>query len=97
MQIGDTKSFKKAMIVFFIAVAGLQLVYFGSFYLGRYGFSLTPLIQGQAGLWWRFYQEAGMAAGGAMAVAVPVYLVARRKQDEESKTATEQVAGASRR
>jgi len=87
MQIGDAKSFKKAVIAFFIVVAVLQLVDFGSFYLGRYGFSLTPLIHGQDGLWWLFYQDAETSAGGGMAAAVSVYFGARRKQDEKSKAA----------
>jgi hypothetical protein len=87
MQIGDTKSFKKAMIAFCVAVGVLLLVDFGSFYLGRYGFSLTPLIHGQDGLWWLFYQDAEMSAGGGMAAAVSVYFGARRKEDEKSKSA----------
>ncbi len=88
MQIGDTKSFKKAMIVFFIVVGVVQLVDFGSFYLGRYGFSLAPFVHGQDGLWWQFFHDAETAAGAGMAAAVSVYFGAKRKQDEsKSKNA----------
>ena len=58
MEIGDTKSFMKAVIVFCIVAAVVQLVDFCSFYFGRYGFSLTPFIRGQDGLWWLFYHDA---------------------------------------
>jgi len=39
MQTGDTKSFREAVITFFIVAVALQLADFGSYYCGRYGFS----------------------------------------------------------
>jgi hypothetical protein len=82
MEIGDTKSFKKAVIAFFIVACMLQLVDFGSFYLGRYGFSLPPPVHGQESLWWLFYHDAKNSIGGGMVTATMVYLAARRKRVE---------------
>jgi len=79
MQIGDTKSFKKALAVFFVVAGVLQLVGFGSYYLGRYGLSVAPKADG---LWWTFYQAADTSARGAIAAAATVYIGARCKDDE---------------
>jgi hypothetical protein len=82
MQIGDTKSLKKALIALFIVAAVLQLADFGSYYVGRYGFSLAPFVHGQDGLRWIFYHDAVRSMAAGMITAVMVYLGARRKRDE---------------
>ena len=82
MQIGDTKSFKRAVIAFCLVGGVLLAVQFASHYFGRYGLSVAPFSQKQSDLWWTLHQDAVSSAGGALAAAVIVYLGARRKRDE---------------
>jgi hypothetical protein len=87
MQIGDTKSLKKAAMTFCIFGGLLWLANFGSYYLGIYGFTIAPFTHSQIGLWSRIDDDAHRSLGGAMAAAVSTYLTARKKQDEKSKPA----------
>jgi hypothetical protein len=82
MQKGDTKAFKRAVMIFCLVEAVLLAAMFGSYYLGRYGLSLAPFRQGQSGIWWTLYHDAAGAACGAVAAAVMVYLGGSRKRDE---------------
>ena len=82
MQIGDTKPLKRAVIALIIVASVFQLANFGSYYLGRYGFSFAPLFHGQDSLWWLFYQDAEKSVSGAIITATMVYLAPRRKRDE---------------
>jgi len=87
MEIGDTKSLKKAVMAFCIFGGILWLANFGSYYLGMYGFTFAPFAHQQDGLSWRIYDDACKSAGGAVAAGVATYLNARKKQDEKSKPA----------
>lgn len=87
MKIGDTKSLKKAVIAFCISGGILWLTNFGSYYLGRYGFTIAPFAHQQDDLSWKIYDDACKSAGGAIAAAVSTYLNARHKQDKKSKPA----------
>ena len=82
MQIGDTKSLKKAVIALCIAAGVLMVVDFGSYYLGRYGFSFTPFWHQDDRLRWIFDRDFVRALGIGVGVAVTVYLNARRKADD---------------
>jgi hypothetical protein len=82
MQIGDTKSFKRAVMVFCLVEGVLLAVDFGSYYFGRYGLSLAPFSQRQSDLWWILCQDAKTSVGGALCAASIVYLGAGRKRDE---------------
>jgi hypothetical protein len=84
MQTGDIKSFKRAVIIFLIAFAGVQLVDFGSYYLGYYGFSLPNKSDD---LWWTFYQAAETSVCAAFGVAAADYLEAKRKKDPSKSNA----------
>jgi hypothetical protein len=79
MKIGDTKSFKKAVIVFCIVGGIVLVVDFGSYYLGRYGLSLVPFKRD--GLWWVLCHDAETSVGPALAVAAGAYFGGRRKRD----------------
>jgi hypothetical protein len=79
MEIGDTKSLKKAVIAFCLVGGVLLAVDFGSYYFGRYGLSFVPF--NQDGLWWILYKAAESSVGGALAAAVGVYFGARKKSD----------------
>jgi hypothetical protein len=83
MHIGDTKSFKQAIVVFSLVGFVLLSVYFGSYYLGRYGFSLTPFAHTQDGLWWVLYEDACQSASGAFAAATCVYINNIRMRDKK--------------
>jgi hypothetical protein len=84
MQTGDIKSFKRAVTIFLFAFAGLQLVDFGSYYLGYYGFSLPNKPDD---LWWTFYQAAETSVSAAFGVVAADYLEARRKNDPSTSSA----------
>ncbi len=87
MEIGDTKSLKKAVMAFAVFGVILWLANFGSYYLGMYGFTIAPFAHHQDGLSWRIYDDACKSVGGAMAAGVTTYLAARKKEDEKSKPA----------
>ena len=82
MQIGDTKSLNKAVIALCLAAGVLLVVDFGSYYLGRYGFSFGPFSHWDDGLRWIFQRDFVRALGIGMGVAVTVYLNARRKAND---------------
>lgn len=79
MKIGDTELLKQVVITFFIVFVILQLVDFGSLYLGRYGFSMPAKADG---LGRAFYQAAQTSITGAIGAATGVYLMRRRKKTE---------------
>ena len=88
MQIGDTKSLKKAVIAWCIATGILLVVDFGSYYFGRYGFSFVPFWHQDDRLRWVFDRDFVRALGIGMGVAVTVYLNASRKaKDRKSNDA----------
>ncbi|HEY5503916.1 MAG TPA: hypothetical protein VIK28_02065 [Sedimentisphaerales bacterium] len=79
MQIGDTKSLMKGVVALCIAAAVLLAVNFGSYYLGRYGFSFP---QKEDGLGQIFDHDLFQAFSAGMVTATMVYLAARKKQNE---------------
>jgi hypothetical protein len=83
MQLGDTKSFKKAVMAFFLVGGILMAANFGAHYFGRYGFSVAPFFQKSDSLWWLFYDDACHSVGGAVAAAVTAFIVARSIRDEK--------------
>jgi hypothetical protein len=84
MEIGDTKSLQKAVIAFCIFGGLLLVANCGSYYLGMYGFTISPFLHLQDGLWWRICDDARKSVGGAVAAAVATYLNATKRQDEKS-------------
>ena len=88
MQIGYTKSFKKAVVTFCLVGLLFWVIDFGSYYFGLFGFSLVPFPHWQDnGLWWVLYRDACRSAAGAFAAAVVVYIITRRMRDEKPKDA----------
>jgi len=78
MQIGDTKSLRKATTAFCLVGLILLAMNFGAYYLGTFGFSFVPFADWhRLDLWWRFYSDSCHSAGGAVAAGVTCYLVAR--------------------
>jgi len=77
MQIGYTKPFQKAVATFCIVEALFFAAFFGSYYLGRYGFSFA---HGQDDLWPLIRHDAFLAMAAAIIAAFSVY--GGRKKDE---------------
>ena len=84
MQIGDTKSLMKGVITLCIVVAVVMVVDFGSFYLGRYGFSFP---QKDDGLRQIFCHDLVHAFSPGMIAATMVYFAAKKKNESKSKPA----------
>jgi hypothetical protein len=86
MQIGDTKSLKKALAAFCIMFAVVFVVYFCSIYFGRYGFTFAPFTHERDNLWPIIHHAAmlGLVAGFPAAGAV---YGARKKKHEKSNDA----------
>jgi hypothetical protein len=82
MEIGDTKSLKKAVGALCVTAGVLMAVDFGSYYLGRYEFSFAPFSHPDDGLRWIFYSDFTCALGLGMGAAVPVYLNAKKKAND---------------
>jgi hypothetical protein len=87
MQLGDTKSLKKAVMAFAVFGIILLIANFGSYYLGMYGLTTAPFAHHQDGLSWRIYDDARKSVGGAMAAGVSTYLAATKNQNDKSKPA----------
>jgi hypothetical protein len=85
MQIGYTKPFKKAVATFCIVAVLFFIVFFGSFYLGRYGFSFT---HGQDDLWPIIRHDAFLAMSPAIIAAFSVYGGRKKKDESKSNDAT---------
>jgi len=87
MQIGDTKSLKKGVAAFCIVFAVVFVVYFGSIYFGRYGFTFAPFAHERDNLWPIIHHAAmlGMVAGFPAAGAV--YGAGKKKSESKSNDA----------
>jgi hypothetical protein len=84
MQIGDTKSLIKGVVALCIAATVFLAVDFGSFYLGRYGFSFP---QKDDGLRQIFRHDLFHAFSSGMITATMVYFAAKKKNESKSKPA----------
>ena len=84
MQIVDTKSLMKGLLALCIAATVFLAVDFGSFYLGRYGFSFP---QKDDGLGQIFRSDLLHAFSSGMIAATMVYFAAKKKNESKSKPA----------
>ena len=76
MQIGDIKSLIKGVVALCTVTAVFLAVDFGSFYLGRYGFSFP---QKDDGLGQIFFYDLRHALSPGMIAATMVYFAAKKK------------------
>jgi predicted permease len=84
MQIGDTKSLMKGVAALCIAAGVLLVVNFGSYYLGRFGFSLPQKTDGLDQI---FYHDLFQSFSAGMVTATMVYFAAKKKNESKSKPA----------
>ena len=87
MQIGDTKSLKKAMAAFCIMFAVVFVVYFGSIYFGRYGFTFAPFLHERDSLWPIIHQAVILGMVGGFPAAGAIYGAGKKKTQSKSNDA----------
>ena len=87
MQIGDTKSLRKALAAFCIMFAVVSVVYFCSVYFGRYGFTFVSFAHERDNLWPMIHRAAMLGLVAGFPAAGAIYAAGKKKSESKSNDA----------